>query len=523
MKDNKENLEFTLYDTLNISDYLNAKNKKQPTPTKKENKITSNQQETKKPQAYNDLKSELDRIKKAKPKEENTIEISKIKKESTQKKITKIEEKKETLEKNKIEPKESTIEKKKVEPKESQKIEESKIEESKPKTKATIEEIYDSIIEEVEEEATKKEKKTKLKEQKEKKKNTKEIQTEKNDEPKENKPKSKKLFKASIITFIVLDILACVGLFLTYGPISYFRNLLITSAMTTMSHKYLARTFYDENTIQKVLDGNHVKETEEETDSSEINFESGKDTGEYESVYEEQILKRDEGNDIYKVIDIKGTSYKGHMVVIYDASRVDLVSANNYGYGGALLTNISKKNNALVAMNASGFYNASAEGKGSVAVGTVIQDGKIITSSGKSGMGGGIAGFNKDHVLVLTKKTAKEAIADGIVDAVEFGPFLIVNGKSSEVAGNGGWGLAPRSVLAQRKDGIVLFLVIDGRGSGGSIGAGMNDLIDILERYKAYNAVNLDGGGSSTLAVENKLINNPSAGERYIPNAWIVK
>ena len=57
----------------------------------------------------------------------------------------------------------------------------------------------------------------------------------------------------------------------------------------------------------------------------------------------------------------------------------------------------------------------------------------------------------------------------------------------------------------------------------------MNGLIKILTRYKAYNAVNLDGGGSTTLAVEGKLTNKPccsvdaNSGQRYVPNAWIVK
>ncbi len=44
----------------------------------------------------------------------------------------------------------------------------------------------------------------------------------------------------------------------------------------------------------------------------------------------------------------------------------------------------------------------------------------------------------------------------GIRDAIEFGPFLIVNGKSSFVKGNGGWGIALELPLV-RSDGIVLF------------------------------------------------------------------
>ena len=72
----------------------------------------------------------------------------------------------------------------------------------------------------------------------------------------------------------------------------------------------------------------------------------------------------------------------------------------------------------------------------------------------------------------------------------------------------GGYERAARVAIGQRKDGIVLFLVIDGRRIN-CIGADMNDLIEIMTRYGAYNAANLDGGNSSALIINNKLINHP--------------
>ena len=123
--------------------------------------------------------------------------------------------------------------------------------------------------------------------------------------------------------------------------------------------------------------------------------------------------------------------------------------------------------------------------------------------------------------------SAEKAIKKGMRDAVTFGPFLIVNGKPAQVKGNGGWGYANRTAIAQRKDGIVLFLVIDGRGANGSDGISIADMITLFEKYGAYNAANLDGGGSSVLTIEGELINSPRGfgytGERYLPNAWILK
>ena len=58
--------------------------------------------------------------------------------------------------------------------------------------------------------------------------------------------------KKGIFILITIDFIVAICFFLTYGPISYFRNFLITTAMTTMDHKYLARIFYSEKTIFQV-------------------------------------------------------------------------------------------------------------------------------------------------------------------------------------------------------------------------------------------------------------------------------
>ena len=55
----------------------------------------------------------------------------------------------------------------------------------------------------------------------------------------------------------------------------------------------------------------------------------------------------------------------------------------------------------------------------------------------------------------------------------------------------------------------------------------MSDLLDILLRCKAYNAANMDGGSSTELLINNKIINNPVAegknGLRKLPTFWMVK
>ena len=109
-----------------------------------------------------------------------------------------------------------------------------------------------------------------------------------------------------------------------------------------------------------------------------------------------------------------------------------------------------------------------------------------------------------------------------IRDAVSFGPALIVNSNPMKTTGSSG-GLNPRTAIGQRKDGSVLLLVIDGRQPH-SLGANFKDLIDVMQKYGAVNAGNLDGGSSSMLYYNNELITTCASlyGPRKIPNGFAV-
>lgn len=325
------------------------------------------------------------------------------------------------------------------------------------------------------------------------------------------------LFRLGIVGIIAV-------LVLLYGPYNGFRDWLITTAMTTMTHQYFATWFYDDDVINSVLDKNKVVETDETTDTSLIKTNSHSSSKNYENEYEKQILERDSKNNDYKIINITGKGYSGYLVAVYDPSRIKTVVTAKLGHSGQYLTTMAENNNALLAINGGGFNDPNFNSTGGSPLGITVTNGKYVTTDSYKGSGG-LMGFTEDDKFVLGKMTVTEAKKMKIRDAVTFGPFLIVNGKSSEVLGNGGWGTAPRTAIGQRKDGIVLFLIIDGRTTA-SVGADMVDLTEIMQRYKAYNAANMDGGSSTALIVKNQIYNKPVAagknGLRAIPNAWIV-
>ena len=323
---------------------------------------------------------------------------------------------------------------------------------------------------------------------------------------KAKKRRLKKKVRITLITIFLVGLSS--GLFLLYGPYSGFRDYLITTAMTTMNHQYLATIFYSDKTINKVLAYNKVIEPDEDTnlDLIDINDDSTSSTT-YKDKYDKEVLTHEKGEK-YKIIKFRENGYDAYLAVIYDPSKIKVVTSKYLGYNGQYLTDMAKENNALVAINGSGFLDPDGVGTGGLVQGIVIKDGKIISSVSSRSHGGGVIGFTEDNKLYLGDVSAKEAIAAGVRDAVEFGPFLVVNGKSAIVQGNGGYGIHPRTAIGQRKDGIVLFLVIDGRRVD-SVGASVADLAKIMLRYGAYNAANLDGGNSSVLVVNNKIVNRP--------------
>lgn len=335
-------------------------------------------------------------------------------------------------------------------------------------------------------------------------------ETESKNKQKNNRKFNKKNNKKNIFKKIIIILLIIVALgvstllLLLYGPYNNFRDWLITSAMTTMDHQYLATWFYDEKTIAEVMNRNRVIEIDEITnpDLIKTNIEY-----EYVNEYEKSILEKNENNEDYKIIDIKGDTYSGYLAVIYDPSKIHTIVTKNIGSYGQYLTQMAKENNALVAINGGGFSDVNHNSSGGSPLGLTISKGKLITND-EYGTTGGVIGFNEDNALVLGKMNYSKAKELKIRDAVTCGPFLIINGKSSKVLGNGGWGDAPRSAIGQRADGIVLLLALDGRRIG-MAGADMNDLIKIMENYGAVNAANLDGGTSTAMVVNGELINDP--------------
>lgn len=82
----------------------------------------------------------------------------------------------------------------------------------------------------------------------------------------------------------------------------------------------------------------------------------------------------------------------------------------------------------------------------------------------------------------------------------------------------------PRTAVAKLKDGKFLMITVDGRQPGMSVGMTLQELADYILSLGATDAMNLDGGGSTTMYLDGKVVNTPSdkEGERKVSDAIVV-
>ena len=332
--------------------------------------------------------------------------------------------------------------------------------------------------------------------------------------------------KKLTITFIVLDLLAIIGFIVVYSP--FFENLqntIISTAMVTKTHGYIAHVFYSDERINRVVALNNVPKIDAKIDLDQVVIDT-KPKESYDNEYDEAILTRDAGNEDYKYIKVKVGSYDAHLVAIYDPGKVKILTGKKFNTkdksGKETVLKMAKRTGAVVAINGGGFKDPDGWGS-DIPDGYVIKDGKVIWSPSTKKMD--LIGFTKENKLLLVNATGEEAVEMGMRDALKFGPFLMINGERPKFKDSaGGFSRAARVAIAQRKDGIVLFLVTEGTHTAGP---NMKEVIDTLEKYGAYNAANLDGGTSTQLVIKDKLINHPKnimgqtvVGGRGVVTGW---
>lgn len=168
-----------------------------------------------------------------------------------------------------------------------------------------------------------------------------------------------------------------------------------------------------------------------------------------------------------------------------------------------------EKYNLQLAINASPFGPVVVrEGQPQDVVGLAISNGELYSEP------------HKGYAALLIHEAGHATIADqpcdvrGVRHAVGGFARIVDDGKNTGGDGD----INPRTAVGVSEDGMTLyFIVVDGRRPRYSMGATTGEIAQILLDFGARNAVNLDGGGSTTLVMQDangkpKIINRPISG-----------
>ena len=198
------------------------------------------------------------------------------------------------------------------------------------------------------------------------------------------------------------------------------------------------------------------------------------------------------------------------------------------------LSTMATEHHAQAAINGS-FFNMQ-EGQ---SVCFLQLDGNLIDTTSLSEFRqrtNGIVLINKNKIAIEPWDKQKERSGTTYPNALASGPLMVENGNIcdfSTVSQSFVNTKHPRSAISITRDRKVLLITVDGRFPGNAIGVNIHEFAHLVKLLGAYDALNLDGGGSTSLwmdqAGENGIVNCPCdnrkfdhQGERRIANAIYV-
>lgn len=143
--------------------------------------------------------------------------------------------------------------------------------------------------------------------------------------------------------------------------------------------------------------------------------------------------------------------------------------------------------------------------------------GYVLSGHGKTYM----ALFNGVKVgdtVKVNVKLSPDWIGEGVIQGLGGGPRLVkdgrvmVTGEAERFQADILNGRAPRTALGIKANNRLLMVAIDGR-SADSVGMSLQEMADLMILLGAEQAMNLDGGKSTTFVLRDQIFNNPSKGE----------
>ncbi len=231
------------------------------------------------------------------------------------------------------------------------------------------------------------------------------------------------------------------------------------------------------------------------------------DTGEDEPVITENSYSDDNIQILISEFRVNDTTVYAADIQLSSAEYLKTALAKGaYGKNVTAKTSATAESvNAVLAVNGD-YYGAQEKGY-------VIKNSVIYRSTAVNGKED-LAVYADGSFEIITEGTvsAQELVEKGVVNLLSFGPALVEDSELSVSAGDEvGKAKArnPRTAIGIIDDLHYVLVVSDGR-TDESEGLSLYGLAQVMQSLGCTTAYNLDGGGSSTMWFNGRLVNNPT-------------
>ena len=196
---------------------------------------------------------------------------------------------------------------------------------------------------------------------------------------------------------------------LYYGPFKNVRNMVVTSAMTTLKSQWIAELFLSDDRIKQIMKDQTV-ETIVQTDLKGVTVKS----------------KNDNSIERY---DINGKNYKGYVLIISDPTRVKVGFSNMLNKEGQPTSDIARDNNSIAAVNGGAFTDgvvgSKYTGTGGSQIGIIMSNGKFLSNTIKNeNIKTEVVALTKAGKLLVGPHSILEMKKVGVTEALSFGPEI---------------------------------------------------------------------------------------------------
>ncbi len=250
-----------------------------------------------------------------------------------------------------------------------------------------------------------------------------------------------------------------------------------------------------------------------------------------DQIYEERILAMlgppidsyisDKVN--IKVFKLDEMGYRGYIakVKLFDPGAVKVVLGQDKLGSGETTSSAVTRTGAILGVNGGGFYHS---GNQILPLGNTVVDGEFVNGFHPSNGDIFFAGISRDGDLIGGKFYDEESLARlNPQQGVSFLPVLIKDGQPLAVPKEWETTKQPRTIIGEYANGDFILIVVDGRQSDWSSGVTLERLQYKLAELGVKEGYNLDGGGSSTMVFNGKVLNRPSDGtQRAVANNIVI-